>query len=280
MRYWTGLAGNARPTTTAGGSHMARNFMRAGILVLAAATVLGATACSKDSASPATPTSSSAVSSAQSATTAAPPSSVATSVNGPGDQVDGDALESKLLTSNQIVPAYAKKDVTAQAVYAELQKVAQTSTVTPPGCTGVSAITAASVRAGRIATFVDSATRESLTEFLAPAGVPSLADLRSLATQCATANLQVPDKGVSTTATIEIIDTPAVAADATLGLRSTIVTTTAGSPAITNRQVGYLAEAKGTLISFSATGGPSGNPVDQALVDATFKAAVDNVNAG
>lgn len=248
-----------------------------------AATVSVASAlagCSSAPPTSAAPTTSAAATSSSATGTSTPSSSVVTSSSGPGDQVDGDAYESKLLTANDIPPAYTKKRASAQDAYQELQQTAQNAQVTPPGCAGVSALTPQTVAAGRLAAFQDSATRELIVEFLAPAGSPSLDDLRAQATTCATANLEVPEKGISTTATIAMSSTPPVAADATLGLTSTVITTTAGSPAITVRQTVYFAEVKGILVSLTASGGPSGDPVDQAVVGATFTKAVDRVNAG
>lgn len=81
------------------------------------------------------------------------------------------------------------------------------------------------------------------------------------------------------TGRIEVIDVPHVAADQTLGLRTTTTTTVAGSPPVTVVQTNYIAETKATLVSLNAKGGPSGAPLDPATSAAAFTTAVQKANA-
>lgn len=196
-----------------------------------------------------------------------------------GGSGSGD-FEASALTLEDLPGEFEKQDVTAQEALEQQTESAQSATVTPSDCATVSPITDGNVEDGYLVTFAVPATQQALTEFLAPAGSPTITELREQAERCASATLEVPERGVKVLATIEIVDVPAVTAQATLGLRSTIITTTAGSPEITIRQTAYLAEANNTLISLSAIGGPSGEPVDPALVGATFTTAVNKVNAG
>jgi len=126
--------------------------------------------------------------------------------------------------------------------------------------------------------FVNATTRETIAEFVAPAGNPSLAAIASDTSGCTQYTVADPSKGVHQTGTIQVVPTPAVAAEKTLGLKTTTVTTTAGGPPITTVQTDYLAETKGTLVTMNTKGGPTGNPIDPTVVAAAFTKAVTNTS--
>jgi len=130
-----------------------------------------------------------------------------------------------------------------------------------------------------LAAFGKAATQEAIAEFLAPAAAVSLPDLKATALRCASLSLSAPQKGVQLTGRIEVIDVPHVAADQTLGLRTTTITTVAGSPPVTVVQTNYIAETKAILVSLNAKGGPSGAPLDPAASAAAFTTAVQKANA-
>jgi hypothetical protein len=116
--------------------------------------------------------------------------------------------------------------------------------------------------------------RETIAEFVAPAGNPSLAAIASDASGCKQYTVADPSKGVHQTGAIQVVPTPAVPAENTLGLKTTTVTTTAGGPPVTTVQTDYLAETKGTLVTINTKGGPTGNPIDPTVVAAAFTKAV------
>lgn len=238
----------------------------------AALVAVSASGCSSDTeaGSPAATTSSAGASAAtgSSASGSTQPSN------------EGGGLEASALTLDDLPGEFEKQDITARDALEQVTEAAQNATVTPPDCAAVSPITEGNVEDGFSVTFGVPATQQAFTEFLAPAGSPTITELRDQAQRCASATLEVPERGVKVLASIEIVDVPAVTAQATLGLQSTIVTTTAGSPEVTVRQTAYFAEAGDTLVSLTALGGPSGEPVDPGLVGATFTTAVDRVTAG
>jgi len=139
-------------------------------------------------------------------------------------------------------------------------------------------LTADTAKTGLLTVFVNATTRETIAEFVAPAGNPSLAAIASDAAGCGQYTVADPAKGVRETGAIQMVPTPPVTAEKTLGLKTTTVTTTAGEPPVTTVQIDYLAETRGTLVTINTKGGPTGAPIAPAVVATAFTKAVNNVN--
>ncbi|MDQ2849759.1 MAG: hypothetical protein M3Y49_03330, partial [Actinomycetota bacterium] len=211
-------------------------------------------------------------------TAAAGASSTAPSATGTvTDQVGGSAYASSALTPADLPAGYAVQRVTAAQDFAGLTSELAQVTVTPsPKCLTLGPLTADTAKTGLLTVFVNATTRETIAEFVAPAGNPSLAAIASDASGCTQYTVADPSKGVHQSGAIQVVPTPAVAADKTLGLKTTTVTTTAGGPPVTTVQTDYLAETKGTLVTINTKGGPTGNPIDPTVVAAAFTKAVTN----
>jgi len=260
-----------------------------GLVVLGCAAALAAAGCGGSSSSgtavpvsstpgtatPAAPTVTlSATSVPDTATTSSTPTGASpTSV----DTVGGEAYQAVALTAGEVPAGYTAQKVTAAQALAVQQNVLQGATVNPPGCGTVDPITAQSAKSGLVTTFVMLSTQQALTEFLAPAGAPALDALAAAAAGCRSVTITIPAKGVTITGSVEVIPAPPVAANKTLGLRTSTSTVVAGGPPVTVVQTNYLAETKGTLVSVDARGGPSGAPLDPAVVTEVFTKAVQKV---
>lgn len=201
------------------------------------------------------------------------------SAGAPLTTVKGDSYASEVLNVGELPAGYQPdKGSTAQSALSEQQSILKSRTVTPPQCGAVSPITDESAKTGLFTAFTMAATQETIGEFLAPAGSPTLRDLQSTAATCASVTATDPAKGLKLTGGVAIVEAPQVSADRTLGLRTTAIATAAGSRPVTTITISYLAESKGTLISINAKGGPSGNPVDPAIIADEFTQAVQKVN--
>lgn len=195
------------------------------------------------------------------------------------DQVGGSAYASSALTPADLPAGYAVQRVSAEQDFAGLNSELAQVTVTPsPKCLTLGPLTADTAKTGLLTVFVNATTRETIAEFVAPAWNPSLAAIASDASGCKQYTVADPSKGVHQTGAIQVVPTPAVAAENTLGLKTTTVTTTAGGPPVTTVQTDYLAETKGTLVTINTKGGPTGNPIDPTVVAAAFTKAVTNTN--
>jgi len=179
------------------------------------------------------------------------------------------------------VPSGFVEDSLTSAVdsYNQVQATLQSRQFAPPQCGTVSAVTAASAPLGFEVSFSRNSTKESLGEFLAPAGNPSLTDLQSVAESCGTVTASDPAKSLQLGGGVVVVPAPHVAADRTLGLQTTTIAAVTGKPAVTTVSTTYLAETNGTLLSVSAKGGTGGQPVDPVLVTVLFTRAVDRVNS-
>ncbi len=253
-------------------------MMRRGLLVIGCVGVLGVVGCSSQSSG--TPQAVSTSPPGAAVSTSTTTASATPSPSGPRlDQVGGEAYAPLALTVQDVPAGYTALKGTAEQAEEQAQSGVQNSTVTPPGCGTVSPISPNSAKGGLLAAFGKAATQEAIAEFLAPAAAVSLPDLKATALRCASLSLSAPQKGVQLTGRIEVIDVPHVAADQTLGLRTTTITTVAGSPPVTVVQTNYIAETKATLVSLNAKGGPSGAPLDPATSAAAFTTAVQKANA-
>ncbi len=246
-----------------------------GLTALGCLAALGAAGCGGSTAGTAVP-----VSTTPSSTTSSPPASSSSAAPTEVDSVGGDAFRPLALTQTDLPTGFAEQKVTVAQALAAQQNALQGATVTPPGCGTVAPVNEQSAKNGLATAFAMSATQEVISEFLAPAGTPSLAALQATAAGCGSVTITVPAKGLNITGSVEIVPAPAVSADKTLGLRTTTTTVVAGSPPVKIVQINYLAEAKGTLVSINSKGGPSGKPVEPAVVDGVFAKAVQKVVAG
>lgn len=195
-------------------------------------------------------------------------------------QVGSGAYAASALTSADLPAGFVPKQLTAQQDFDGLTRALGQQTVTPsPACETLGPLTADTAKTGLLTTFVNSTTQEVIAEFVAPAGSPTLDAISSQAAGCARYAVSDPDKGIQLSGAITVVPTPEVTADATLGLSTTVVTTTAGGPPVTTVQTDYLAETRGTLVTINTKGGPSGAPIDAAVVARAFTTAVANVDA-
>ncbi len=208
-------------------------------------------------------------------TTSAAPSATGTVI----DHVGGSVYASSALTPADLPAGYAVQRVSAEQDFAALNSKLAQVTVTPsPKCSTLGPLTADTAKTGLLTVFVNATSRETIAEFVAPAGNPSLAAIASDASGCAQYTVADPSKGVRETGTIQVVPTPAVPAEKTPGLKTTTVTTTAGGPPVTTVQTDYLAETKGTLVTIDTKGGPTGSPIDPTVVAAAFTKAVTNTS--
>ncbi|GAB2926104.1 hypothetical protein GCM10027047_23980 [Rhodococcus aerolatus] len=180
----------------------------------------------------------------------------------------GTAYQPLALTLTDLPAGWMGATVTAT----EVAQAPRTTVVDPPACAEIGATRADTAGNAYLVAFSRVDPFNSLFEYVAPTGNPTLDGVQARARQCATFTQTDPSTPEPQTVTTEVVDAPASPSGRSLGVRQRSTTTYQGTT-LTLERLELLAEVRGALVSVVGLSGTR-DPLDTELVRAAFTTAV------